>query len=536
MVRDDEEGKREKELWDRIVFLTLFAFLVVLILPHAPGAQLSRDVVQLFEAVGDSAGSKLGYQVTGLGDQNGDGFDDVLASSPGDRKTFLYFGGNPMDTIPDVIFTKENEELFGYRLSNLGDVNGDSSTDFGIGSPTITRVYWGEIMLDTLADLFLPPGWMICAAGDVNGDGYDDILQSYIDWQSYRGKASLYMGGAEPDSIADWSVTGDSAWYYFGYSIAGNGDLNGDGYADIAISGWRQIPHGTHIYIKIFYGGTEMDTVPAFVMDNLEQPLDISTSVAFTDVNGDNFSDLCVESFADTSALLFYGPILPEVVPDLVLPGSYLSGKDWVISEAGDINNDGYPDIIIGNYQGWNNLGEVLVFLGGPYMDGWFDVGFTGFNGSYKGVGRSVGKAGDVNGDGVDDILFGAWRDYGDNQEGRVMIFSGDTTLTSISAGSQRVDEPHSFFLKQNYPNPFNESTVIEYQISVVNPTRLVIEIYNVLGEEIATLVDEHKGSGLYQVVWNGQDKIGTKVGSGIYFCQLRVADYQQVKKLLLMR
>jgi hypothetical protein len=238
----------------------------------------------------------------------------------------------------------------------------------------------------------------------------------------------------------------------------------------------------------------------------------------------------------DTSALLFYGPILPYVTPDLVLNGSYLSGKIWEISEAGDINNDGHPDIIIGDYDGWNSLGEILVFLGGPYMDGLYDIGFTGFNGPYKGAGRSVGRAGDVNGDGVDDILFGAWRDYGDNKEGRVMIFSGDTTLTSISSDPPRGNEPHSIFLKQNYPNPFNESTVIEYQVSTTSPTRAVIKIYNILGAEVITLLDELKSSGFYQVTWNGQDKYRTAVASGVYLCQLQVGNFRQTQKLLLVR
>jgi len=526
----------DKEKMIRMKFTTTFLVLLLLMLHQPSNAQHGRDVIQLFEAVGARAGSKLGYQVAGLGDQNGDGFDDILASAPGDRKAFIYFGGNPMDTIPDMAFYKEDENLFGCRLCNLGDINGDSFADFAIGSVELVRVYMGGAELDTLADLILPYAYMICGAGDVNGDGYDDILRSDINWQSSRGKATLYFGGEEPDSIADWSAVGDSAWYYFGGGIAGNGDVNGDDYDDIAISGWRWIESTAYSYIKIYYGGAEMDTIPDLVMDSFEEPLDISTRVAFIDVNGDDFSDLCVDASRDTSALLFYGSILPDITPDLTLQGSPLSGKMWEISEAGDINNDNFLDIIIGNYDGWNNTGEVLVFLGEPYMDGKYDIGFTGFMHSYEGAGRSVGKAGDVNGDGVDDILFGAWVDYGDNKQGRVTIFSGDTTLTAISADPPTASQPHFFSLRQNYPNPFNEATVIEYQISTARPTRTKIKIYNVLGEEVTTLVDEPRESGHYQVIWNGEDKFGREVGSGIYFCQLKVENFHQTRKLLLIR
>ena len=418
----------------------------------------------------------------------------------------------------------------------MGDVNGDYFVDFAIASNELVRIYWGGAELDTFSDWILPSGTSLCAAGDVNGDGYSDILISDVNWQSSRGKVALYLGGEEPDSIADWTAKGDSARYYFGAHITGNGDINGDGYDDIAISGWYHGEHRDYPYIKIFYGGAELDTIPAFVMDSLEDSLDISLEAAFVDVNGDDFSDLCADSGVDTSAVLFNGPILPDIIPNLVLQGTYLSGKMWEISEAGDINNDGYSDIITGNYDGWNNLGEVLLFLGGPYMDEEFDIGFTGFMHSYEGAGRSVGKAGDVNGDSVDDILFGAWAEYGFNREGMVLVFSGDTTLTSISSDSPRESEPRSFCLRQNYPNPFNKSTVIEYQISVTRPTRSVLKIYNILGEGVVTLVDEQLDSGFYQVSWDGQDKSGTDVGTGVYLYLLQVGNYRQARKLLLMR
>jgi hypothetical protein len=518
----------------RVRFRTIFTVFTILILCQTASAQFSKDVVQLFEAVGSRAGSKLGYQVAGLGDQNGDGFDDILASAPEDRKAFLYFGGNPMDTIPDIIFHEENEEMFGGRLCNLLDVNGDSCDDFALGSNDRINVYWGGVEIDTIADLILPPG-RICAAGDLNGDGYSDMLHSAVDWQSYRGKAWIYLGGADPDSIADWSVVGDSAWYYFGSEVAGNGDINGDGYDDIAVSGWRQGLKGIYPYIKVFYGAIEMDTIPAFVMDSYEQSLDISTRAAFVDVNKDGFSDLCVDSHIDTAAVLFYGPIVPDIVPDLVLYGTYLSGKVWEIAEAGDINNDGYPDIITGNYDGVGGLGEVLVFLGGSYMDGEWDVMMNGFQGAYKCAGRSVGRAGDVNGDGVDDILFGSWCEYEFNLQGRAVIFSGDTTLTSVSTYAPLENIPHSVSLKQNYPNPFNDKTVIEYEILSRHPARAVMKIYNILGQEIATLIDGSQDSGLYRATWNGKDSLGKEVGSGIYLCRLQVGGFRQTRKLLLI-
>lgn len=521
----------------RINSTIVFALLIILI-PHQPSnAQPGRDVVELFEVVGERAGSMLGYKVTGLGDQNGDGFDDILASAPGDRKVFMYFGGNPMDTIPDMVFHEGSDDGFGFCICNLGDINGNSFNDFAIGSGSKVRVYWGGSELDTISDLSLPRAFQICSAGDVNGDGFLDILHSNATWHSYQGKVSLYLGGAEPDSIADWSVLGDSSWWYFGDKISGDGDMNGDSYDDIAISGFRYVNALTYSYIKIFYGGADMDTVPALIMDSFVQSLDITTTSAIIDLNSDGLFDLCVDAKSDTAASVFFSPILPDIIPDLTLNGSSLSGKMWEISEAGDVNYDGHSDIIIGNYDGWNSLGEVLIFLGGPYMDGEFDIGFTGFYGPYEGAGRSVGRAGDVNGDGVDDILFGALPYPGTDRHGKVMIFSGDSTLTSVpSIPGDSSNRLSSFSLRQNYPNPFNSSTEIGYRILGNHPTRVLIKVYNILGEEVVTLVDGFQGPGLYRVTWNGRDKKGTDVSSGIYFSQLQTGSYRQTIKMLLLR
>lgn len=513
----------------------VFVILSLLSLRKTTSAQLGRDVVQLFEAVGERASSKLGYQVAGLGDQNGDGFDDILVSAPGDRKAFIYFGGNPMDTIPDVIF-HESKKGFGAKLCNLGDVNGDTFNDFLIKSSENVQVYWGGQKLDTLADLILPDMTHVGAAGDVNGDGYSDILGADVNWQSGRGKVYLFLGGIEPDSLADWSVTGDSARYHLGDGLVGNGDINGDDYDDIAIIGWRLIMGEAYPYLKMFYGGAEMDSVPAFIIDSYDQPIDLGIRAAFINVNGDSYSDLCIDCLRDTAALLFWGPILPDITPDIELKGNSLSGEKWEIAEAGDINNDGYPDIIIGNWDGWNNTGEVLVFLGGPYMDGEYDIGFTGYMHSYEGAGLSVGSAGDVNGDGVDDILFGAWAEYGDNKQGRVMIFSGDTTLTMVASQSANSNKPHCYFLRQNYPNPFNSSTIIEYEVSVDNPIQIVLKIFNILGEYVTTLVNKPHAAGRYQTIWNGCDSTGISVGSGIYFGHLQIRNQRQIIKMLLLR
>lgn len=93
---------------------------------------------------------------------------------------------------------------------------------------------------------------------------------------------------------------------------------------------------------------------------------------------------------------------------------------------------------------------------------------------------------------------------------------------------------PASFRLAQNYPNPFNPSTTIAY--SVPSQSHVVISVFDVLGQEVRTLTDEAKSAGNYQVVWDGNDKSGRAVGSGVYLYRIIAGDFMQSRKMLLMK
>ena len=94
--------------------------------------------------------------------------------------------------------------------------------------------------------------------------------------------------------------------------------------------------------------------------------------------------------------------------------------------------------------------------------------------------------------------------------------------------------KPVSFKVEQNYPNPFNPGTVISYQLPTLG--NVEIKIYDVLGQEIATLVNEEKPAGKYQTVWNGTDNFGSKVTSGVYFYMVKAGNNIETKKMILMK
>jgi len=97
---------------------------------------------------------------------------------------------------------------------------------------------------------------------------------------------------------------------------------------------------------------------------------------------------------------------------------------------------------------------------------------------------------------------------------------------------------PERFALFQNYPNPFNPATVIEYAIpgSARTGVHVRLDIFDVLGRRIRTLVDKEQKPGFYTVVWSARDDSGRPAGTGIYYFRLQAGDFVQVKKMLLIK
>jgi hypothetical protein len=96
---------------------------------------------------------------------------------------------------------------------------------------------------------------------------------------------------------------------------------------------------------------------------------------------------------------------------------------------------------------------------------------------------------------------------------------------------------PLKFELEQNSPNPFNPTTDIRYQIPEgSSPVRITLKIFNLLGQEVRTLVDEMQDPGSYTITWDGEDAMGHAVGSGVYFYRLQTGDFAAVKRMLLMK
>jgi flagellar hook assembly protein FlgD len=116
-----------------------------------------------------------------------------------------------------------------------------------------------------------------------------------------------------------------------------------------------------------------------------------------------------------------------------------------------------------------------------------------------------------------------------------VNITMSPSSPTSVGTGGVI---PERFALDQNYPNPFNPSTKISYALST--PGIVTLKVFNVLGQEVATLVDGNSAAGTFEVEWNGKDNLGRAVSSGVYMYKLHATagatEFSQVKKMLLLK
>ncbi|MGA2624178.1 MAG: T9SS type A sorting domain-containing protein [Bacteroidota bacterium] len=110
-------------------------------------------------------------------------------------------------------------------------------------------------------------------------------------------------------------------------------------------------------------------------------------------------------------------------------------------------------------------------------------------------------------------------------------LISGTVVVTSVD---EKQTAPHSFSLKQNYPNPFNPSTTLQYTIA--RATHVELKVYNILGQQIKTLISEMELPGSYKIVWDGTNAVRVPLSSGVYIGVLQAGDFRQAIKMLLLR
>jgi len=428
----------------------------------------SMDTTPDVTMLGEFSNGNFGSSLASAGDVNGDGINDIIIGSrlalAGDYgRAYLYFGSTTLSgTIsPDKIWTGESaDDYFGQSVSSAGDVNGDGFGDIIIGADHdddvavnagAAYIYFGGAGSTAGTDSLKLTGeaysnWYgnsVSGAGDVNGDGYSDVIVGAYNYNNTspnsQGRAYIYYGGSSMDVIADLIMDGENENDEFGYSVAGGRDINGDGFSDFIVGArfWtNEISHNKG-RVYVYYGGIGADNIPDIVLDQeSEGGLYFGTSISSVgDVNADGFSDILIGAPLFSSqkgkAFLYKFSATGLTVPSLVITGDSFDEFGTSVSEAGDLNGDGYDDFIVGA-PFYNSSGAAYVFFGGDIINSVPGLILTeGITNEQFGF--SVSGAGDINGDGYDDVLVGAPdSDYGATGAGRVFIYLGGDPMNDV--------------------------------------------------------------------------------------------------------
>jgi hypothetical protein len=227
----------------------------------------------LISPAGQQAGDFFGNGVSSAGDFNADGLDDVLIGAPGapngigDGRAYIYFGSSTPDQIPDVILIGQPTSFFGTTVTLIGDYDGDGYSDIAVGAPTARKVfiYFGGPTYDVLPDVvhtgvsLAPFGSSLAGAGDINGDGLEDlIVGASTSNQAAMDTVSIFFGGSPSGSVPNLRLTSLIPGGQFGCSVAFVGDVNGDGYSDFLIGARSESSTGK---AYLYFGGASPDDV-----------------------------------------------------------------------------------------------------------------------------------------------------------------------------------------------------------------------------------------------------------------------------------
>lgn len=477
-----------KSTWSRVLpFLVIVPVIVLSPLgaqrPHAihqgqdsPSAPALGD----WSIVGNQPHALFGFSIQSAGDVNGDGYEDVIVGERdydngqvNEGRAYVYHGFRFGLNIEPAWMVEGNVSAayFGYSVATAGDVNGDGYDDVIVGAEYYSNGQMSEgrafVYYGSPTGLSATPAWTaevnqsgaafghsVGSAGDVNGDGYDDVIvgaRFYANGEAEEGGAFVYHGSASGLNLTpNWVVEGNQAMTSLGYSVGTAGDVNGDGYDDAVVgSCYYEYPVVDDGKAYVYFGSASGLSLTADWAGDSGQTNDAFGCAVATagDVNADGYDEIMVAARGYDNVRTNEGRVFvyqgstagPALAPTWWVEGSGGLYGDSVSS--GLINKDDYSDIVVGAPVYLS--GRVFVYTGSAtglnVSPMWLITGDSStVNGSF---GSAIGVS-DVNNDRLFDILVGSPMYYGGN--GAAFAFFSNLGANVTATPSPTVTSTHT--------------------------------------------------------------------------------------------
>jgi hypothetical protein len=395
-------------------------------------------------------------------DVNGDGIDDLAVGVPnassGAGRVDLFLGrASVLPMTVHLSLAGSADARFGTSVSSAGDVNGDGFGDLVVGAPGASSgsgavaLYLGGAMGLSATASFTAPGaaggalgTTVTGAGDVDLDGYADLVAGAPAAGSNAGSAVWYRGAANVTSLASATLSGTGgANVQFGLTLAGVGDLNGDGYSDVLVGepGYNSNQGRLHV----FRGGLTGLPMSATTRHDGGSVGDRFTAglAGAGDVNADGYSDAVASAPLALGGNrggfnVFVGGAGGFTTASV--PAGDTSNAGWgrILAGAGDVNGNGRDDVLVAAPFVDSNRGRVYLVDGEALLEaGTFGFPTRLFEQSgaaqYAAFGASLAGLGDIDGDGYADAAFGA---PGENSDalGSVYVLRGARSVPATAS------------------------------------------------------------------------------------------------------
>ena len=396
-----------------------------------------------------ASGESFGVWVRGAGDVDADGYDDVVIGASGEDSdrgaAYVIYGTSTGPALASeqrlTASSRASQDYFGGRVDGGGDFDGDGYADIAVAAYLADRsasasgaayAYYGSATgIDSTREQELYAsdgavgdefGFSVSSRGDVDGDGYADLAVGARRDNSGRGAAYVYYGsstGLVVSSEQKITASDASSSDYFGVNLSASGDVDGDGYDDLVVGATHQDDdayNGGTLYV--YYGtasgldtSTEQELRPAGLGSSDYLGAAVS---ADGDVDGDGYDDVVAGAPGDAAAYVFYGSstgLVAATVDRISTSGSSTYGMAAAI--VGDLDADGYDEVLLGDYTDSSATGRARLFYGsasGVLSAVSLDLEPSSGSSGHK-FGHGIGGLGDVDADGHDDMAIGALGD-----------------------------------------------------------------------------------------------------------------------------